>query len=66
MPVDHTHQWTVSVKGVDGGDITHFLKKIQFKLHADTYANPTRSAPSPPLPPALPAPSCAISVVGAD
>jgi YEATS domain-containing protein 4 len=43
MPADHTHQWTIAVKGVDGADITHFIKKVQFKLHADTYANPTRS-----------------------
>jgi YEATS domain-containing protein 4 len=49
MPVDHTHSWTISVAGVDGADITHFIKKVQFKLHADTYANPTRSNPTPLL-----------------
>ena len=55
MPVDHTHKWTICVKGVDGADITHFIKKVQFKLHADTYSNPTRStfAPAPRRAPAL-------------
>lgn len=42
LPMDHTHQWTVSVKGVNDADISHFIKKVQFKLH-DTYANPLRS-----------------------
>ena len=40
MPTDHTHTWTICVKGVDGADITDFIKKVQFKLHADTYSNP--------------------------
>lgn len=48
MPVDHTHQWTICVKGVDGADITHFIKKVQFRLHADTYPNALRCM-SPPL-----------------
>lgn len=43
MPADHTHTWTVSFAGNDGQDITHFIKKVQFKLHADSYANPVRS-----------------------
>lgn len=42
LPPDHTHQWTVSVRGVGENDISHFIKKVQFKLH-DTYANPLRS-----------------------
>ncbi|KAF8540537.1 yeats family-domain-containing protein [Trichophaea hybrida] len=49
MPTDHTHSWSISVKGVDGADITHFIKKVQFKLHADTYANPTRTLEYPPF-----------------
>ncbi|CUS12024.1 unnamed protein product [Tuber aestivum] len=48
LPPDHTHQWTVSVKGVDGADVSHFIKKVQFKLH-DTYANPLRTCESPPF-----------------
>ncbi|KAF8543008.1 yeats family-domain-containing protein [Trichophaea hybrida] len=49
MPADHTHSWTISVAGVDGADITHFIKKVQFRLHADTYANPTRTFEHPPF-----------------
>jgi len=49
MPVDHTHQWTICVKGVDGADITHFIKKVQFRLHADTYPNALRSFEQPPF-----------------
>jgi YEATS domain-containing protein 4 len=32
-PADHTHSWTVFVKGIDDTDITYWLKKVQFKLH---------------------------------
>jgi transcription initiation factor IIF auxiliary subunit len=42
-PAEHTHQWTIRVKGVDDEDITYWLKKVQFKLH-ETYPNPLRSA----------------------
>ena len=42
VPQDHSHQWTVWVKGVDDEDISYWLKKVQFKLH-DTYANSLRS-----------------------
>ena len=35
-PEEHTHQWTVFVKGVDDVDITYWCRKVQFKLH-DTY-----------------------------
>lgn len=33
VPDDHTHSWTVFVKGVDDTDITYWLKRVQFKLH---------------------------------
>jgi YEATS domain-containing protein 4 len=36
------------VKGVDNQDITHWLKKVQFKLH-ETYAQSTRTIESPPF-----------------
>ncbi|CCX12301.1 Similar to Protein AF-9 homolog; acc. no. Q4WPM8 [Pyronema omphalodes CBS 100304] len=49
MPADHTHTWTVSFAGNDGQDITHFIKKVQFKLHADSYANPVRTIEQPPF-----------------
>jgi YEATS domain-containing protein 4 len=43
-PPDHTHSWTVFVKGVDDTDITYWLKKVQFKLH-ESIPNPLRSTP---------------------
>lgn len=33
VPDDHTHSWTVFVKGVDDTDITYWLRRVQFKLH---------------------------------
>lgn len=39
---DHTHKWTVCVRGVNGEDVSYFIKKVQFKLH-ETYSNPLRS-----------------------
>lgn len=38
---DHTHRWTISVRGVNNEDISYFIKKVAFKLH-DTYENPNR------------------------
>ncbi|KAI6248984.1 hypothetical protein HI914_03045 [Erysiphe necator] len=32
-PAEHTHSWTVFVKGLDDTDITYWCKKVQFKLH---------------------------------
>ncbi|KAF8423589.1 yeats family-domain-containing protein, partial [Tirmania nivea] len=48
LPPDHTHKWTVMVKGPRDSDITHFVKKVQFKLH-ETYVNPVRTIESPPF-----------------
>ncbi|KAL7276481.1 NuA4 histone H4 acetyltransferase complex and the SWR1 complex subunit [Rhizina undulata] len=48
LPPDHTHQWTVCVKGVNDTNISYFIKKVTFKLH-DTYANPVRTVESPPF-----------------
>jgi YEATS domain-containing protein 4 len=47
-PADHTHSWKVFVRGVDGTDISSWLKKVQFKLH-DTYANSLRMIEAPPF-----------------
>ncbi|TAQ90336.1 hypothetical protein B7494_g1311 [Chlorociboria aeruginascens] len=33
VPEDHTHSWTIYVKGIDDVDITYWCKKVQFKLH---------------------------------
>ncbi|KAH0558569.1 NuA4 histone H4 acetyltransferase complex and the SWR1 complex subunit [Trichoglossum hirsutum] len=48
LPAEHTHQWTVWVKGVDDDDISYWLRKVQFKLH-ETYANPLRLCDAPPF-----------------
>ncbi|KAI9754858.1 MAG: NuA4 histone H4 acetyltransferase complex and the SWR1 complex subunit [Chaenotheca gracillima] len=48
IPADHSHQWTVWVKGVDDEDISYWLKKVQFKLH-ETYTNPVRTIETPPF-----------------
>ncbi|THH12379.1 hypothetical protein EW145_g36 [Phellinidium pouzarii] len=55
---DHTHRWTVAVRSAAsapdsdtvGGadDISHFIKRVMFKLH-DTYSNPTRTIDKPPF-----------------
>ncbi|KAJ4515932.1 NuA4 histone H4 acetyltransferase complex and the SWR1 complex subunit [Exophiala dermatitidis] len=47
-PPDHTHRWKVFVRGVNGEDISYWLRKVQFKLH-DTYANSVRMIESPPF-----------------
>ena len=47
-PADHTHRWKVFVRGINGEDISYWLKKVQFKLH-DTYANSVRMIESPPF-----------------
>jgi YEATS domain-containing protein 4 len=39
---EHTHSWTVFVKGVDDTDITYWCKKVQFKLH-ESIPNHLRS-----------------------
>lgn len=48
MNADHTHQWSIFVKGIDGEDISYWLKKVQFKLH-ETYTNNLRGIESPPF-----------------
>ncbi|KAL1924965.1 uncharacterized protein VTP21DRAFT_4619 [Calcarisporiella thermophila] len=45
---DHTHKWTVSVRGANNEDISHFVKKVVFKLH-ETYPNATRVIESSPF-----------------
>jgi YEATS domain-containing protein 4 len=47
-PADHTHRWTIFVQGVNGEDISYWLKKVQFKLH-ETYAHNVRSIEKPPF-----------------
>ncbi|KAH8673699.1 yeats family-domain-containing protein [Xylariales sp. PMI_506] len=33
VPPDHTHSWTVFVRGVEDVDIFYWLRRVQFKLH---------------------------------
>ncbi|CAH1756763.1 6271_t:CDS:2 [Entrophospora sp. SA101] len=40
---DHTHKWTVSVSGINGEDISYFVKRVTFKLH-ETYPNSSRES----------------------
>ncbi|RDW81223.1 YEATS domain-containing protein YAF9 [Aspergillus mulundensis] len=44
---DHTHQWRVYVRGVNGEDISYWIKKVQFKLH-ETYVQNVRTIEHPP------------------
>ena len=48
IDADHTHQWSVYVRGINGEDISYWLKKVQFKLH-ETYTNSLRTIESPPF-----------------
>ncbi|KAB8069444.1 yeats family-domain-containing protein [Aspergillus leporis] len=48
IPADHTHSWRVYVRGVNGEDISYWLKKVQFKLH-ETYAQNVRTIEQPPF-----------------
>lgn len=47
-PAEHTHLWTIFVRGPQNEDISYFIKKVVFKLH-DTYPNPVRSIEAPPF-----------------
>ncbi|KAK9365928.1 yeats family-domain-containing protein [Lipomyces kononenkoae] len=48
IPTDHTHSWTVFLRGVNGDDLSSFVKRVVFKLH-ETYPNSTRSIEEPPF-----------------
>ncbi|KAF7731387.1 NuA4 histone H4 acetyltransferase complex and the SWR1 complex subunit [Apophysomyces ossiformis] len=45
---DHTHKWTVMVRGLNNEDISYYVKKVVFRLH-ETYANPLRTVEQPPF-----------------
>ncbi|MCJ1315033.1 NuA4 histone H4 acetyltransferase complex and the SWR1 complex subunit [Xylographa vitiligo] len=48
-PPDHTHRWTIFVRPVSPPhDITHWLRKVQFKLH-ETYSQSLRTIEAPPF-----------------
>ncbi|KAJ1824542.1 NuA4 histone H4 acetyltransferase complex and the SWR1 complex subunit [Coemansia sp. RSA 2671] len=44
---DHTHKWTVFLRGPNGQDISYFIHKVEFKLH-ETFVNNTRAFKVPP------------------
>jgi YEATS domain-containing protein 4 len=49
LPPDHTHRWTIFVQPISSNhDITHWLKKVQFKLH-ETYSQSLRTVEAPPF-----------------
>ncbi|KAF9405077.1 NuA4 histone H4 acetyltransferase complex and the SWR1 complex subunit, partial [Podila epigama] len=45
---DHTHRWTVSVRGINNEDISYFVRRVTFKLH-ETYDTPQRTIDKPPF-----------------
>lgn len=47
-PAEHTHIWTIFVRGPQNEDISYCIKKVVFKLH-DTYPNATRTVETPPF-----------------
>lgn len=47
-PAEHTHLWTIFVRGPQNEDISYIIKKVVFKLH-DTYPNATRTIEAPPF-----------------
>jgi len=49
LPPDHTHRWTIFVRPISPNhDVTHWLKKVQFKLH-ETYSQSLRTVEAPPF-----------------
>ncbi|KAK1750737.1 protein AF-9 [Echria macrotheca] len=50
VPDDHTHSWTVFVKGIDDVDISYWLRRVQFKLH-ESIPNHVRMVDSVPSKP---------------
>ncbi|QLG70347.1 hypothetical protein HG535_0A02860 [Zygotorulaspora mrakii] len=47
-PAEHTHLWTIFVRGPQNEDISYIIKRVVFKLH-DTYPNATRTVEAPPF-----------------
>jgi len=46
-PDGHTHEWTIYVKPFNNEDMSHYVKKVQFRLH-DSYTNSNRIVSKPP------------------
>ena len=41
---DHTHKWTVFVRGFNNEDISTYVRKVVFKLH-ESFLQPIRGIP---------------------
>jgi transcription initiation factor IIF auxiliary subunit len=41
----HSHKWTVYVRGLDNEDMSYFIKRVQFQLHS-SFKEPVRSTTS--------------------
>jgi YEATS domain-containing protein 4 len=41
---DHTHKWTIYVRGFHNEDLSTYVKRVIIKLH-ESFQNPTRSIP---------------------
>lgn len=39
---EHTHKWTVYVRGFNNEDISYYIRRVTFKLH-ESFAEPNRS-----------------------
>ena len=46
IPSEHTHRWTIYVRGINDAPISYWLRKATFQLH-ETYTNRTRTIDSP-------------------
>jgi YEATS domain-containing protein 4 len=44
---NHTHQWTVFVRGLENEDLSYILSSVSFHLHS-SFAEPTRTINTPP------------------
>ncbi|ODV92286.1 hypothetical protein CANCADRAFT_870 [Tortispora caseinolytica NRRL Y-17796] len=44
---DHSHSWTVFVRGPNGENLDYFIKRVVFRLH-ETYPNSVRTIDQPP------------------
>ncbi|KAJ2764694.1 NuA4 histone H4 acetyltransferase complex and the SWR1 complex subunit [Coemansia nantahalensis] len=44
---EHTHKWTVFLRGPNEQDISYYIHKVEFKLH-ETFVNNNRACKSPP------------------
>lgn len=37
----HTHKWSIYVRGINNEDISYFVKSVTFRLH-ESFAQPNR------------------------